>query len=375
MSVFQHPKSPFYQIEFRINGHTFRGSSKTRNKKEAEAIEREWKAKALQEIEDRQRTGNGQMTLSLAAGRYMQEVMFGKSSESDTYRTLKRLIASIGGGTALSAITDAHASLYIAKRRTQDRFGKKKRRDESAMGKVSNASINREIAVLKRIFFRARKTWKLSLPNEPDWRGHLLPEELPTSREFDDNQTDAIYSGMRDDYLPWLEFAHTSGLRLNETLLRWTSVNWKTGQIRTKGKGNKWVTAQITPTIRAILEPLIGHHQEYVFTYIAKRTHKPTGKVRGQRYPLTYSGIQSLWARLKKDKGLTGVRIHDIRHDVATKIVRQTGNLKIAQKLLNHSSIGVTSRYAAAADSEVASAMEAVSNSRNKSRKAGENAA
>ncbi|MEO9340459.1 tyrosine-type recombinase/integrase [Mesorhizobium sp. SB112] len=375
MSVFKHPKSPFYQIEFHIDGHPFRGSSKTRNKKEAEAVERQWRHKASAEIEVKKRTGNAPMTLSIASGRYMTEVMPGKSSEGDSYRALHRLIKAIGGQTLMSDITDSHVAAYIATRRKQTRWGRKEFKDGSPVGKVSGATINREVAVLKRLFFRSRRTWKIALPNEPDWRGHIQAEELERVSEFSDAQTDALYATVRPDYLPWFEFAHVSGLRLSETILRWTSVNWTTGQIRTKGKGNKWVVTHISPTIREVLEPLIGHHPDYVFTYVAKRTCKHTGKIRGQRYPLTYEGIQSHWGRLKKVEGLHGVRIHDIRHDAASKIVRATGNLKIAKTLLNHSSIAVTDRYAHVLPDEVVAGMEAVAKSRKISRNAKADAA
>lgn len=314
------------------------------------------------------RTGKEPMTLSIAAGRYMQEVMTGKASEGDSYRALKRLIGVIGGNTRMDDITDSHVATYVATRRKETRWGRLEYTDGTAMTNVSGATINREVAVLKRLFMRSRRTWKMPLPNEPDWRGHLQQEEPERVREFNDKETDTLYTAIRDDYLPWLEFAHNSSLRLGETLLRWTSVNWTTGQIRVKGKGNKWVVTQMSPTIRSILQPLIGHHPEYVFTYVAKRTVRRMEIVRGQRYPLTYSGIKSHWGRLKKAKVLTDIRIHDVRHDAATKIVRATGNLKIAKILLNHSSISVTDKYAHVLDSEVADAMEKVAKSRKKSR-------
>lgn len=368
MSVFKHAKSPYYQIEFHIDGHTVRGSSKTKNKKEAEGVEREWRAQKLKEIEEQKRTGTGPMTLSHAAGRYMTEVMAGKASEGDTYRSLDRLIGFIKGDTPMSAISDVHVANFIASRRTAKRWGKTKRKDGTAMGTVSNASINREVAVLKRLFMRSRRTWKISLPNEPDWRGHVLPEEGERVREIQEDEADKLYDGIRGDYLPWLEFAHMSGLRLNETLLRWTAVNFKTGQIRTKGKGNKWVIVQMTPSICALLESQIGNHPEYVFTYIASRTNKVEGRVRGQRYPLTYSGIQSLWRRVMGKSGIDDLRIHDIRHDFATKLLRQSGNLKLVSKALNHSDVTVTAKYAHVLDTDIAAAMEEVSISRKNSR-------
>jgi hypothetical protein len=49
---------------------------------------------------------------------------------------------------------------------------------------------------------------------------------------------------------------------------------------------------------------------------------------------------------------------------LTSDIVRETGNLKVGQKLLNHSSISVTAKYAHVLDTEVADAMERVAKSR-----------
>src|SRR5215831_6759827 len=67
-------------------------------------------------------------------------------------------------------------------------------------------------------------------------------------------------------------------------------------------QGGKLVTTPITSTVRAILWPLRGHHPEHVFTYVAERTR--AGKIRGRRYPLTYSGVKITWRRLCKVAGV-----------------------------------------------------------------------
>jgi integrase len=171
---------------------------------------------------------------------------------------------------------------------------------------------------------------------------------------------------MRSDYEPFFAFARASGMRLEECLLRWSEVDWTTERITKRGKGGKLVTLPITSTVRAILEPLRDHHPEYVFTYTAQRTRE--GRVQGRRYPITYSGIKTAWRRLRKRAGVTGFRFHDFRHDFGTKLLRQTGNLKLVQRALNHADIKTTTRYAHVLDKEVEAAMEAVAESRGKSR-------
>jgi integrase len=66
--------------------------------------------------------------------------------------------------------------------------------------------------------------------------------------------------------------------------------------------------------------------------------------------------------------GVTDFRFHDYRHDFGTKLLRDSGNLKLVQKAMNHRDIKSTLRYAHVLDEDVASAVEAVAKSREKSR-------
>ena len=126
------------------------------------------------------------------------------------------------------------------------------------------------------------------------------------------------------------------------------------------------VTVPITSAIREILWPLRGHHPERVFTFVADRT--VDGRVKGQRYPMTYHGARNAWWQLRKRAGVVGFRFHDFRHDFATKLLRDTGNLKLVQRALNHADIKTTTRYAHVLDTEVAEALERVTKSRKESR-------
>ena len=71
---------------------------------------------------------------------------------------------------------------------------------------------------------------------------------------------------------------------------------------------------------------------------------------------------------MRAKAGVKGFRFHDFRHDLATKLLRNTGNLKLVQKALNHRNITSTLRYAHVLDEDVAAAVECVAKSRTKSR-------
>jgi len=197
----------------------------------------------------------------------------------------------------------------------------------------------------------------------------LLPEPVERVRELQEGEADAIDSNMRDDYGPFFAFARASGMRLKECVtLRWSEINFGTRQIVRTGKGGRRVVFPITDTIREILFPLQGHHPERVFTYVAIYGNRRLGIVRGQRYPITYNGTKTAWQRIRADAGVTDFRFHDFRHDLGTKVLRETGNLRLAQKVLNHADIKSTLRYAHVLDEDVADAVERVAKSRNKSR-------
>jgi integrase len=163
-------------------------------------------------------------------------------------------------------------------------------------------------------------------------------------RELASGEAERIDLAMRDDYEPFFAFARATGLRLRECFLSWPEVDWDSRQIIKTGKGGRRITIPLTSTVRDILWPLRGHHATQVFTFVAKRT---IGEyVEGRRYPITYGGLKSQWRCLRKRAGVEGFRFHDFRHDFGSKLLRETQNLKLVQRAMNHASITTTTRYA-----------------------------
>jgi integrase len=295
------------------------------------------------------------LRLKDVATRWWTEVGQHHSGSQNSWHQLGRLLTFFGGDRALTDIADSEVAALVAWRRGHP--GKR--------GLLTAFAVNDTTEQLKKLFTRA-KTWGARFDREPKWREHWLKEPQERVRELVGDEGERLDAATRDDYLPFFRFAQATGLRLRECLLRWSEVDWDAGQIRKLGKGRKLVTRPITPTIHAILSPLRGHHPEVVFTFVADRDRD--GRKRGERYPMSYNGVKSHWRYLRKLAGVTDFRFHDFRHDFGTKLLRETGNLKLVQKALNHANLKTTSRYAHVLDGEVAEAMERVAKSRKKSR-------
>ncbi|MEV4609728.1 site-specific integrase [Neorhizobium sp. LMR1-1-1.1] len=367
MSVYKPKNSPNYHFDFQVGGHRFHGTTGTANRRKAEEVEREERAKAKAHQAAARDSGSGPLTLNTAADRYWLEVGQRHANSDTTSTDLARLIEYFGQEKLLLDITDADVAKLVQWRRSQTAWGRERTKDDKPMRFVSAATVNRSTTlVLKKLFTRAKRTWKYTFPGEPSWRDHFLSEPKERIREVHDQEGRALDAKMRSDYEPIFAFARATGLRLDECLIEWSMVNWQTGWITRSGKGDRLVKTAITSTVREILKPLMGNHPKFVFTYQAQRARKSDAsykgdgeaRVRGQRYPVTYSGLKTQWKKLRLDAGVVDLRFHDFRHDVATKLLRKTGNLKMVQKALNHADLKTTARYAHVLDEEVAAAME-----------------
>lgn len=305
------------------------------------------------------------LRLDDVAGRYWQEVGQHHAGARNTERQLGYLIEFFGRNKLITDITDDDVAKLVAWRRGHRTRG----------GTLISAyTVNDLTEQLRQLIGRCQ-LWGVQFTREPQWRRHKLSEPQERVRELVGDEGERLAPATRGDYVPFFAFARASGLRLKECLLRWSEVDFGTRQITKTGKGGKRVTVPITSAIRDILWPLQGHHADAVFTYVAQRDIDKVIKgkryqfVAGARYPITYSGVATAWRRLRQRAGVHDFRFHDHRHDLGTKVLRDTGNLKLVQKALNHSSIRSTVRYAHVLDEDVAVALERYQNSRKNPRK------
>jgi integrase len=355
VSVFTKKGSPFYHYDFRLNGQRFTGSTKVKSKREAEAFERLEKKRAAREQEAR---GAKQVSLLLAdvRDRYWDNKGQHHSGSRNTRRLNDQLVDYFDdvGILAITDIDDAAVRALVAWRRNhKNRLG----------DFISPYTVNDTTEALSQLFVFV-KGEKARLPQEPKWEEHFLKEPVERVRELVGDEESRIDDAARDDYAPILTFAKLLGLRQKELILRWPEVNWDGREIVKLGKGGRRIRVRITDDIRALLWPLRGHHDEFVFTFEAKRNINKTVKGRayvcekGKRYPITQSGLSTAWRRTRMAAGIEDFRFHDFRHDFGTKALRKHGNPKTVQRMMNHASLESTLRYAHVTDQDVADAWD-----------------
>ena len=67
-----------------------------------------------------------------------------------------------------------------------------------------------------------------------------------------------------------------------------------------------------------------------------------------------------LWYRVRREAGIEDVRLHDLRHTHASHAVMNGVPIPVVSRILGHSSVRMTMRYAHLGDREIEAAAERV---------------
>ena len=193
----------------------------------------------------------------------------------------------------------------------------------------------------------------------------MLDEPQERVRELLPDEELRLFEHLGDDLAAVVEFAMLSGQRKASVItLERRRVDLAGMRATVTMKGSKQHTFPLTPRMAEIIldRPEVDDCP-YVFTYKCRRP-SPARKDRparhkGKRYPFSSKGWSRQWRQALADAGITDFRFHDLRHTRATRLVRATGNLKAVQKLLGHSDISTTARYAHVLDEDLRIAMSA----------------
>ena len=136
-----------------------------------------------------------------------------------------------------------------------------------------------------------------------------------------------------------------TGCRRNEILsLRWDDVDRTAGELRLRDGKTGGRMVPLTPTAAAVLDAI-------------PRVPDSPWVIAGKKPGAHLSNVNDQWQRLRARAGLEDVRLHDLRHSWASRALALGESLPMIGRLLGHTQIQTTARYAhLARDTEIASA-------------------
>lgn len=357
MSVYKRPNASTYSYDFEVGGNRFSGDTGKKSKREAVAEQNRLRDQARLRLKANRASG-ADMTFGAAAARYMIEVGQHHKNADTTLTNLEWLEAALGKSRRLSSIDDEVVAFLVAKRRIEPRKVGNKNTPKRA---VSPATVNRTCTEpLRKVLRRAQKTWKATV-QDIDWPSHMLEEPQERVREASISEEDAFMDVLDRGYDDAVAFAVLTGCRRMEIVgLRWEHVDFFSRQFIVTGKADRTRSIPMSNAVFDLLWSLKDNDPSVVFTYIAARTDRRKGIVRGVRYPVTDSGLRSASRRAMTNAKVSNLRFHDLRHTAATRILRSS-NLRVVQTLLGHRDVSTTTKYAHALNEDVRAAMDATS--------------
>lgn len=249
----------------------------------------------------------------------------GKRSVGHVERHVKRLKVYFGG-MRLAAINGAEIRKYVEKRQTAG---------------AANATINRELAALRRMFTLAVDAGKLI--SRPKIR--LLAEHNARQGFFEPAQFAAVLGHLSAALQAVATFAYYTGWRKSEILaLDWRRVDRAAGIVRldvgtTKnGDGREFAYGEVDD-LDAVIERQWTAHQA-----LAKA---------GTLCPLVFhrkgkpiKGLQKAWTSACVAAGCPGRLLHDCRRTSVRNLERAGVSRSVAMKLTGHKTENVYRRYA-----------------------------
>jgi len=348
MSVYKRQGRETYSYDFRWRGGRYSGDTGCKDKRAAERIEAQEKRKLQQQT----RTVASPMTVGIATGRYWMEVGQHHARSDGTLAALAWLDKALGKSKLMSEVSDSDVAHLIALRRSESDY--------------APATINRTVTQpLRALLTRAAKIWKVNIQTI-EWGKHLLKEPQERVRELSGEEEARLFAELRADFHPIVRFALWTGCRREECLnLEWRHIDWRTAELRVTGKGRKTRTIPMSNAVQSLLKAL-PRANEKVFTY---EVQKPRGGA--ERLPMTANGLRMMFDRSVRRAGIEDFRFHDLRHTCATRLLRQSGNLRLAQRLLGHTDIATTMKYAHVTNDDLRNALNSAEGANNIPTKSG----
>ncbi|WP_457601080.1 tyrosine-type recombinase/integrase [Hydrogenivirga sp.] len=208
---------------------------------------------------------------------------------------------------------------------------------------VSKETVNKELTIVKSIFNRAKELG-------------LFSGEIPKIEKFKDAQNERLrylteeeaqklISACPEWFRPVVIFALNTGLRAGEIFtLKWEQIDLKNRQIYIEPVNSKTKKIYKIPMNDIVYEILTKLHQEhkekgithgYVFVNSKGEPYSPDGQ-----------GYRSVFKTACKKAGIENFRFHDLRHTFASWVAMKSKDIYAVQKLLNHSDLSMTKRYA-----------------------------
>lgn len=322
MAIYRRPGSPYFYVDVQIHGRRVRQSTRAQTREAAKLVEKTLREEIVAEAAG----SKPKRTLDEALGRYWLERGADLAGAYNVDWQSDLLLAQLGKDTRLDMLTDDMVSTYVAKRRAS----------------VKNATVNRELALLRHVMRRAQKAWGWAVATI-DWPEHFLREAAPRDRYLTPEEARKLIAAAAPHLKPAIEISLLTGLRRADVLgLDWSQIDLKARTIRVRQKsalpGGKPHTVPICQPLLVLLANLVPRDEGLLVL------SRPDKRRKLKAVPMR--SVKTAFKAACRRAGVKGFRWHDLRHTAASWMVQSGVPLEVVRDVLGHANIATTLRYA-----------------------------
>lgn len=258
-----------------------------------------------------------------------------------TFRSQKRQLADYFGTLAVSDLSQVTLAGF-----------RRKRTEEN----VSVATVNRAISFLRAALNHARSEGRIGdhyfLNLSRADRRKVFPQEPATVglRRVSDEQFLAVLDHLPEPYRPVARLLLATGMRKGEALgLRWGEIR-PDALLLTRTKSGKAREVPLTAEMAALLPPRLEGAADDELVFLGR----DGGDLR--------NNFDRAWreAREHEDVKLPWLRVHDLRHEAASRYVEAGGTSRELMDLFGWSNLKVAARYAKADQDRIRETLQRV---------------
>lgn len=215
-------------------------------------------------------------------------------------------------------------------------------------------SVNRVVIILRYLFNLALRWDTAGVKTNPTEDIPLLEENNKKERYLSEHEAQALFLAVQDSENPLLQHIISmlllTGARKREVMnARWGDFDFERRLWRIEvNKSGKTRHVPMSDGVVIILQS-VPKIKGCEFVFANPDTLEP------------FNNVYCSWNTARKKAGLSDVRIHDLRHSFASFLVNSGRSLYEVQKILGHTQIKTTQRYAHLANDTLLDAANLVS--------------
>lgn len=229
--------------------------------------------------------------------------------------------------------------------------------------KAKPATINRELAALRRAFRLAEKAGRVE--TRPVFE--LLRENNTRTGFFERDAFEAVRARLPEWLQPVATFQYLTGWRTGETLrLQWAQVDLKAGVIRlepgtTKNRDGRVLPFRALPELAEVIDgqrtetKRQERQQRRVIPWVFHCDGEPLRTKWGAN-----EGLYAAWRKACTEAGVPGRILHDFRRTAVRNLERAGVSRSVAMKITGHKTEAVYRRYAIVSEADIADGLAKV---------------